>query len=56
MTITKAEYERKSANYRSIFQNLGNWKGYDKYIGRKTMLHYDNGTVLLIEGLNFKII
>ena len=38
--------------------DLPNWAEIrDKHMGRRTMLHYDNGaTVLLVEGLDFEII
>lgn len=60
--ITLSEYNALPKDYRGIWDTeryyLPNWAEIrDKHMGKRTMLHYDNGaTVLLVEGLDFKII
>lgn len=51
-TITKANYYKIHKDYRGV------WSREDspEYIGKRTMLDYDNGTVLLIEDYSFKIV
>lgn len=60
--ITLAEYNALSKDFRGVWaterNDLQNWAEIrDKYMGKRTMLHNDNGaTVLLIEGLSFEIV
>lgn len=60
--ITLSEYNALLKDYRGIWDteryDLPNWAEIrDRYMGKRTMLHYDNGaTVLLVEGLDFEII
>jgi len=60
-TITLSEYEAIHPDFRGVWDterdDLLDWPNMrGKYIGKRTMLDYDNGTVLLIEGLNFEIV
>jgi hypothetical protein len=52
--ITKAEYYKKHKDQRGVWSS-DNIQG-TKHNGKRTMLHYDNGTCLLIEGIGFEII
>lgn len=60
--ITLKEYNAKHKDYRGIWKmeryDQPNWEQVRHlYMGKRTMLDYDNGgTVLLVEGLNFEII
>lgn len=60
--ITLPEYNALPQDCRGIWDteryDFPNWAEIrDRYMGKRTMLHYDNGaTVLLVEGLDFEII
>lgn len=60
--ITLSEYNALPQDYRGTWDteryDLPNWAEIrDKHMGKRTMLHYDNGaTVLLVEGLSFEIV
>ena len=60
--ITLSEYNALHKDYRGVWtfecDDLPNWAEIrDKHMGKRTMLHYDNGaTVLLVEGLDFEIV
>lgn len=60
--ITLSEYNALPKDSRGIWtterDDLPNWAEIrDKHMGRRTMIHYDNGaTVLLVEGLSFEIV
>lgn len=60
--ITLSEYNALHKDYRGVWtierDDLPNWAEIrDKHMGKRTMLHYDNGaTVLFVEGLDFEII
>lgn len=60
-TITLTEYNALHKDFRGIWNterwDLPNWAEMrESHMGKRTMLHYDNGTCLLIEGINFEII
>lgn len=54
ITITETQYNAKHQDFRGI------WSSDDihgtNYNGKRTMMHYDKGTCLLIEGVGFKIV
>ena len=52
--ITKKEYYKKHKDFRGVYSSdhINN----TNLNGRRTMLYYNNGTKLLIEGLSLKII
>ena len=60
--ITLAEYNALSKEYRGVWDternDLAEWPEIrDRYMGKRTMLHNDNGaTVLLVEGFNLEIV
>lgn len=62
ITITLADYLSLPKDDRGLWtaerDDLSNWpKIRDKYMGKRTMLHYDNGvTTLLVEGVGFEIV
>lgn len=62
ITITKSDYEKLHEDYRGVWAterwDIPGWEQErEKYMGKHTMLHNDNGaTCLLIEGLGFEII
>ena len=53
--LTKKEYDAKHKDYRGIWDSDNCQNPPTNYNGRRCMLHYDNGTVLLVEGIGFKI-
>lgn len=58
--ITIQEYNAISSYYRSIWDTERyDWKNWEterlKYMGKRTMMVYDNGTALLVEGIGFII-
>lgn len=59
--ITLEEYLAIHEDYRGIWDterwDIPDWAEMrEQYMGKRTMLAYDNGTRLLIEGLSFEII
>lgn len=59
--ITLAEYNALHPDFRSVWTterwDLPDWENErKKHMGKRTMLSYDNGTVLLIEGIHFDIV
>jgi hypothetical protein len=58
--VTQAEWNKKSNDFKGEWtESLWEWRNGDfpkEWIGKKTMLHYDNGTCLLTEGVHFEII
>jgi hypothetical protein len=61
-TLTLAEYNAKPASSRGIWTverlDLTDWRRLrDKFLGKRTMLANEpgHGTVLLVEGQNFRI-
>lgn len=59
--ITLTEYNALHADFKGIWEteryDLADWHEVrEQYMGKRTMMAYDNGTVLLIEGLHFEII
>lgn len=53
-TITKEEYNNIHQDYKGIW-NSDHIHGTNNN-GKKTLMHYDNGTCLLIEGVGFEIV
>lgn len=59
--ITLSEYNAIPEDYRGIWTaerwDLPNWAEIrKKHIGKRTMMDYDNGTCLLVEGMGFEIV
>lgn len=59
--ITLSDYNAIPEDYRGIWTverwDLPNWAEIrEKHIGKRTMMVYDNGTCLLVEGIGFKIV
>lgn len=59
--ITLSEYNAIPEDYRGIWTverwDLPNWAEIrEKHIGKRTMMVYDNGTCLLVEGMGFEIV
>lgn len=59
--ITLSEYNAIPEDYRGIWTverwDLLNWAEIrEKHIGKRTMMVYDNGTCLLVEGMGFEIV
>ncbi len=59
--ITLSEYNAIPEDYRGIWTverwDLPNWAEIrEKHIGKRTMMVYDNGTCLLVEGIGFEIV
>ena len=59
--ITLEEYLDIPEDYRGIWDierwDLPNWAEIrEKHMGKRTMMVYDNGTRLLVEGMGFEII
>lgn len=59
--ITLSEYNAIPEDYRGIWTverwDLPNWAEIrEKHIGKRTMMVYDNGTCLLVEGMSFEIV
>lgn len=59
--ITLSEYNAIPEDYRGIWtverRDLPNWAEIrEKHIGKRTMMDYDNGTCLLVEGMGFEIV
>ena len=59
--ITLSEYNAIPEDYRGIWtserRDLPNWAEIrKKHIGKRTMMDYDNGTCLLVEGMGFEIV
>lgn len=59
--ITLSEYNSIPDDYRGIWTverwDLPNWAELrEKHIGKRTMMVYDNGTCLLVEGFGFEIV
>lgn len=59
--ITLSEYNAIPEDYRGIWTverwDLPNWAEIrEKHIGKHTMMVYDNGTCLLVEGIGFEIV
>ncbi len=59
--ITKAEFDAKHPDFKGVWtverEDWPNWAEVrEQYMGKRTMLGYDNGTVLLIEGSGFEIV
>lgn len=52
--FTQSQWDKNQS--KNIFENLGNWKGYDKHKGKRSALIWDNGTCLIIEGIHFEIV
>lgn len=61
LVITESEYNSKHKDYKGVWTterwDLPNWaEDREKFMGKRTMLHNDNGTCLLIEGLSLRIV
>ena len=63
LRITKKQWETIPADYKGIWERWIKDNGWqpdlpENYIGKRTLLHYDNnsGTVLLTEGIHFAIV
>lgn len=63
LQITKKQWETISSDYKGIWERWLKDNGWqpdlpEEYIGKRTLLHYDNnnGTVLLTEGIHFEIV
>ncbi len=62
LRITLSEYNALHEDFRGVWDverdDLPIWPEIrDKYMGKRTMLHYDDGaTVLLVEGRDFEIV
>ena len=59
--ITLSEYNTIPEDYRGTWTverwDLPNWAEIrEKHIGKRTMMVYDNGTCLLVEGMGFEIV
>lgn len=59
--ITLSEYNSISEAYRGVWTterwDIPDWAEMrKKHIGKRTMMVYDNGTCLLVEGLSFEIV
>lgn len=59
--ITLSEYNSTPKDFRGIWTverwDLPNWTEMrEKYMGKRTMMVYDKGTCLLVEGLSFEIV
>ena len=59
--ITLSEYNAIPEDYRGIWTverwDLPDWADLrEKHIGKRTMMAYDNGTCLLVEGMGFEIV
>lgn len=59
--ITLSEYNAIPENYRGIWTverwDLSDWAEIRKrHIGKRTMMVYDKGTCLLVEGIGFEIV
>lgn len=59
--ITLSEYNSISEAYRGVWTterwDIPDWAEMrKKHIGKRTMMVYDNGTCLLVEGLGFEIV
>ena len=59
--ITLSEYNAIPYDYRGIWTverwDLPNWAEIrKKHIGKRTMMVYDNGTCLLVEGMGFEVV
>lgn len=59
--ITLSEYNSTPEAYRGIWTverwDLPNWgEMRAKHMGKRTLMVYDNGTKLLVEGLGFEIV
>ena len=59
--ITLSEYNAIPEDYRVIWTverwDLPNWTELrEKHIGKRTMMVYDKGTCLLVEGMDFEIV
>jgi len=59
--ITLSEYDSIPKDFRGIWTverwDIPNWNEIrEKYMGKRTMMVYDNGTCLLVEGLSFEIV
>jgi hypothetical protein len=59
VTITESQYYSKHRDYRGVWStdrsDIPGWKAED-FMGKRTMLHYDNGTCLIIEGQTLTIV
>ena len=53
-TITKKQYNETPNDYKSVWSS--DFQHGTNYNGLKTLLHYDNGTCLIIENVHFKIV
>lgn len=62
ITITAHDYNKIHPDFRGVWtterDDIPGWaEKREKYMGKRTMLHNDNGvTCLLIEGMGFQII
>lgn len=59
--ITLSEYNAIPEDYRGIWNverwDIPNWAEMrERHIGKRTMMVYDNGTCLLVEGMGFEIV
>lgn len=59
--ITLSEYNAIPKDYRGIWTverwDIPNWAEIrERHIGKRTMMVYDNGTCLLVEGIGFEIV
>lgn len=59
--ITLSEYNSTPKDYRGIWtverRDLPDWAEMrEKYMGKRTLMVYDNGTKLLVEGLGLEIV
>jgi len=59
--VTLSEYNSITDDYRDIWTvehwDLPNWAEIrEKYMGKRTMMVYDKGTCMLVEGLGFEIV
>ena len=61
LQITQEEYDAKHSDFKGTWtterDDWPNWNEVrDQYVGKRTMLGYDNGSCLLIEGMHFEIV
>lgn len=59
--ISERDYNAIHTDFRGTWdterEDWPNWPEVrHQYMGKRTMLHYDNGTCLLIEGMHFEIV
>lgn len=60
--MTQSEYLAVPENYRGVWTTTERWDIPDwenlrkKYMGKRTLMVYDKGTCLLVEGLSLEIV